>query len=499
MSMHANHLASTDALSIAIQSLPQLPRIVQYEDDYDEKVRSIKVADTTESIQLHVAGQALTLKLARYSARIRPLMRAFLLFSLQTKAPHSVVNLFATTAPVPETVLEGLAMAEPLAARREWIAVVARFSTDACSSLKAFLAFLCQVRFGHWTPLHAGFVSRALPVKGRDPYSTVRSGESFLAIGEEAKLVRWIDAQAATASTLNKHEAALASLVTCAYQFGMRPKQLGLIRKRDCSVRFSDEDGSAIVVLTFRMIKQRDPQLAKLPLHRKVKREWAPLLSVLYSHRAADEDDSFLFGFSSRAKLSNALIAQLDEILPDGGRVAYDLRHSMAQRLVDGGASHEELASALGHSELRTGSVYFRASANQAELVNKALGVSETYRTVAKIAAERFIDANELAALRGDQQVAGVPHGVPIAGIGGCKTGQPSCQYNPVTACYGCPKFMPVRDVALHEQVLKDFRGIVLFYKDIGHGETASPAYLQLQRTISEVQGVISELKGSHD
>lgn len=426
-------------------------------------------------------------------------MRVFLLFSLQTKAPHSVVNLFATTAPIPSTVLEGLAMAEPLTARREWSAIVALYSSDSCSSFKALLAFLCQVRFGHWTPLHAGFVSRALLVKGRDPYSTVRSGESFLTIGEDAKLVRWIDAQAAMALTLSKQDAALASLVTCAYQIGMRPKQLGLLRKRDCSVRFSDDDGSPIVVLTFRMIKQRDPQLAMLPLHRKVKREWAPLLSVLYSHMIEDDDDSFLFGFSSRAKLSAALIAQLDEILPDGGRVTYDLRHSMAQRLVDGGASHEELASALGHSGVSTGAVYFRASANQAELVNKALGVSETYRMVAKIAADQFIDANELAALQGEQQIAGVPHGVPIAGIGGCKTGQPSCQYNPVTACYGCPKFMPVRDLLLHEQVLKEFRGIVLFYKNIGHGETASPAYLQLQRTLSEVQAVISELKASHD
>jgi len=162
---------------------------------------------------------------------------------------------------------------------------------------------------------------------------------------------------------------------------------------------------------------------------------------------------------------------------------------------VDSGASHEELAAAMGHSELRTGLVYFRASANQAELVNKALGISETYRTVARIATERFIDESELAKLRGDQQVGGVPHGIPISGIGGCESGQPSCPFNPVTACYGCPKFMPVRDLALHEQVLKDFRSIVLFYKDVGHGEVASPAYLQLQRTISEVQGVIRELE----
>jgi integrase len=499
MNMLSSPLSASDPFLAAIQSLPPLPRVIQYEDDYDEKIRSIKVDESADGIKIHVSGSAANLNLTRFSARIRPLMRSLLLSSLQTKAPHSVVNLFATTAPLPAEVIEGLALAEPLAARREWAAATALFSSDACNALKAMLAFLCQVRFGHWTPLHASFVSRAFPVRGRDPYSTVRSGESFIAIGEEARLVRWIDAQALAASSLTKHEAELASLVICSYQFGMRPKQLGMIRKRDCSIRISEEDGSAIVTLAFRMIKQRDVELAKLPINCKVKREWAQLLVALTAHKAQDDDNSFLFGFRSRSSLSVALIATLDEILPDEGRAAYDLRHSMAQRLVDSGASHEELAAALGHSNLRSALVYFRGSANQAELVNKALGVSETYRTVARIATEKFIDADELAGLRGDQQIGGVPHGIPISGIGGCKTGQPSCQYNPVTACYGCPKFMPVRDLALHEQVLKDFRSVVLLYKGTGHGETSSPAYLQLQRTISEVQGVILKLKGAND
>lgn len=166
----------------------------------------------------------------------------------------------------------------------------------------------------------------------------------------------------------------------------------------------------------------------------------------------------------------------------------------MAQRMVDAGASQEELAAALGHSVLRTGLVYFQSSANQAELVNQALAVSPTYNAVLKIAKAKFIEREELMTLRGDQQVAGVPHGIPIAGIGGCTTGQPLCPYNPVTACYGCPKFMPVNDVSVHEQVLRELRQVVIQFKDIGHGELKSPAYLQLQRTLSQVDAVIDEL-----
>ena len=446
---------------------------------------------------MHVSGTTHTLQLDRYEQRIRPLMRAYLLSALQTKAPASVLSEYGLTAPIDSTDIERLAIAQPMNARQLWPAIVAKYVPGACIALKALMSFLCQVRFCNWTPLHQEFLSRSFPVPGRDLYSTVRSGECFLTVDEESRLVRWIDDAAIAAPAMSKASLEVACLVTCSYQMGMRPKQLGLIRKRDCSVRFSAEDDSAIVHLEFRMLKQRDPTLSRLPLLRKVKREWAPLFSELLRKKSGDDDDSFLFGFRSSIAVSTALISQLGRIIPGGGRIAYDLRHSMAQRLVDSGASHEELAAAMGHSELRTGLVYFRASANQAELVNKALGVSETYRTVARIANEKFIDESELAKLRGDQQIAGVPHGIPIAGIGGCKSGQPSCPLNPVTACYGCPKFMPVRDRALHEQVLKDFRSIVLFYRDVGHGEVASPAYLQLQRTISEVQGVIRELEGA--
>ncbi|MFZ3127306.1 MAG: site-specific integrase [Rhodoferax sp.] len=489
-----------DRFTDAVAALPPLPRVIHYEDDYDEKVRSVKVDECVDSVTLHVSGSKQTLWFTRFDERIRTLIRIYFLNSIQEKAPASVFTYFSLLTGIVAEDIETSALCEPNRFRNGWLGLTAKYSSGELLALKGLLAFLCNVRFGPWTPLHAEFISRALPVQGRDNYSTVRSGDAFLTIEEEANLVRWMDMAALQAQNMDKATSELACLVVCSYQFGMRPKQLGMARKRECSVRISPEDNSAIVHLTFRMVKQRDAALSGLLLHRKVKREWAPLFVTLMNHKELDTSDSFLFGFSSRMSLSNALIGTLAEILPESGRrVAYDLRHSMAQRLVDSGASHEELAAAMGHARLESGLVYFRATANQAELVNKALGISDTYQAVAKIAANKFITPDDLAALKGDQQVAGVPHGIPIAGIGGCTTGQSSCPYNPVTACYGCPKFMPVRDLALHEQVLDEFRGIVHFYQDIGRGETHSPAYLQLQRTISEVQGVIRELRGANE
>jgi hypothetical protein len=140
--------------------------------------------------------------------------------------------------------------------------------------------------------------------------------------------------------------------------------------------------------------------------------------------------------------------------------------------------------------------VYFTASANQNERVNKALGISDIYSSVARISRDKYISVDELSRLKDEQQIAGVPHGIPIAGIGGCSSGQPLCPSNPILACYGCHKFMPVHEIGIHEQVLDDFRNIINTFRGASRDEQSSPAFLQLQHTISSVQAIIEEIKG---
>lgn len=487
--------AEGDPFTAAVANLPPLPKTIVYEDDYTEKRFSLRVDESEERVRLSAGGSQVTLDFLSYEPRVRGLIRVFLLGALLDYSATTISYWHYGLRSVPAQQIEDIAMSNPAQVRTKWPLLRDSLSTDTLLALKRLIEFLCTCRFGLWEPLYQALGAH-LPLPRRDAYAVVRAGDCFLELDEEAALVRWIDDAALNAERLPPKELVAACLVACAYQFGMRPIQLGMLRKRDCSVRTSTEDGTPIVHLTFRTVKQQDEQASRLPLLRKVKREWAPLLSTLFATLKDAPSDSFLFGLTSRNKASSALIAALAAALPARRRVGYDLRHSMAQRMVDAGASQEELAAALGHTHLKTGLVYFRASANQAELVNKALGLSETYQTVAKIAADRFISEEELEHLKGEQQIAGVPHGIPIAGIGGCKTGQPSCPYNPVTACYGCPKFMPVRDVALHEQVLKDFRGVVNEFRVAGAGDQESPAYLQLRRTIAEVQAVINQLEG---
>ncbi len=54
---------------------------------------------------------------------------------------------------------------------------------------------------------------------------------------------------------------------------------------------------------------------------------------------------------------------------------------------------------------------------------------------------------------------------------------------------------MPLHDKTMHERVLAEMREVVIFFDQSSRGDTRSPAYLQLQRTIAEIQAVIVELE----
>jgi hypothetical protein len=177
---------------------------------------------------------------------------------------------------------------------------------------------------------------------------------------------------------------------------------------------------------------------------------------------------------------------------------ATDLRHTAAQRLADAGASNEELAEFLGHSDSSTCLVYYRTSYNQAERVNRAFAKSAIYQKVAQIAQNKYISEAELKQLKDDQQIAGVFFGVPIAGIGACTCGQPLCPSNPVTACYTCPKFLPCNDLSVHTSLLKSVRHTISMFEHFSRGESHAPAAGQLSATVMAIEEVINDLEGAH-
>jgi len=497
--MNQAHNMQADFFEQPNWEVPDFPSVIRYHDEFLDKVCTIHSPAKSDVWKISHNGRAEYLDFRFLGVEIRPLLKHWCCNQLQSLSVGSARTNMQRLQEISQVDLVEILKSTPKSVRTIWNSTLAKeYSIRIFSALKNILYYFCKFSMNGWSNQYEEFLS-TLPLPFSDKYANLRTGDVFLAVEEEAVLVSHFDrlSQKITDTHLLVHEEDLrdTAVLICSFQFGLRPMQIGMLRLRDVRIWKEVDDEIPAVHLTFKMIKQRSSAKA-LPLPRRVKREWAPIFVALYE-RAKNSDmkatDHF-FSVTSAQETSQIILRITGRLLPEP-RSATDLRHTAAQRLVDAGANQEELAEFMGHSDVETGLIYFQTSANQAERVNKALGISQVYTQVAKIAHDRFIGQEELDTLKGDQQIGAVPHGIPIAGIGACSTGQPSCPSNPVMACYGCFKFMPLNDPEIHKQVLADFRSVVKFFSDSSKEERNSPAHMQLQRTISNVQSVIAELE----
>ncbi|WP_222564420.1 site-specific integrase [Novilysobacter antarcticus] len=488
------------ALRDIVSQLPPLPSVVRYYDNYADQQRSIRDPSSTKRFSVRANGLVSTLSFDSASEHLAFLLKhAFIYLLAEDLAARTASSYIQAGIRLDASDVGNFLGGGPTKVQSHWVTLSSRaLQRDVYLCLKTFLRVLCKYRIGGWNESYLGMIS-ALPLPFLDKYSSVRSGNAFISANDEAAVVRFLNETAlrSAKASIDDDDLRDAAMLLCCYQFGMRPIQIAMLTLRDIRVRNDPLEDFRTVHLTFHMVKQRTATATR-PLQRRVKREWTPILAQVNLRARASNQDMGAKAFGMKSTTEASLrIASLLSSLVEGRASAVHLRHTAAQRLVDAGASHEELAEFLGHSDTTTALVYYETSANQAERVNKALGISEIYQRVARIAHDRFIGHEELAQLKESQQIGGAPHGVPIAGIGGCTSGQAACPYNPILSCYGCRKFMPIHDVQMHSKVLSDFRGVARFFHDSSRGDAASPAYLQLERTIAEVQAVVAELEGS--
>lgn len=493
-----------DVIDQVVAGLPVLPSVIRYYDDFDDVQHSIRDPADRAVFELAINGRTIRVDFTRFADTHAVLLKHVFLFLLgEDLSVSTAANYVIAASHLAFDDVTDIVRAGPIGITAVWTRLrVSEMPLLAYILAKALLRLLCRHRLQGWSDTYDIYITTALPLPARDAYAGVRSGDVFLSADEEAAIVRHLDemAEALTSSVETVHENVCdAGMLLCAYQFAMRPIQIAMLSIRNVRIWQEAPEALPTVHLTFHMAKQRSNSKRK-PLTRRVKREWVPIFVAICARRQAEgvAGPTRFFAVESNYEAGVRIASLVRKLIgSDDLGTATDLRHTAAQRLVDAGASHEELAEFMGHSHVQTGLVYYETSASHAERVNRALGASDLYRRVAKIAHDRFISQEGLSRLKGEQQIAGVPHGVPIAGIGGCTSGQPACPYNPITSCYGCPKFMPLHDKAMHERVLVEMREVVMFFDQSSRGDTSSPAYLQLQRTIAEIQAVITEMEGN--
>jgi integrase len=485
-----------ESIKSVLTNVPPVPAVVRYYDDFSDSYSQVADACSSDQWTLSFDGRRAILDFRVFDLEFRGLIKAWCSVLLAQLSPVSAEYYLARISTVPIGQLASLLTCEPREIRSEWKRLHSANRTyGELIALKSFLNFMCEFCIASWGPGWHDLV-RQLPLPKIDKYASVRVGDVFLGVEEEAAIIRYIDRVCADVRArpdrIRDDVLEPAAILTCAYQFGFRPKQIAMLEMRNIRIWKDGVDDRPAVHLTFVMIKQQSKNQV-FPMVRRVKREWGRLFEELFGRAQTKGLVGADHVFCRTPKEVGKVLADIAEAVLEQRRTGTEFRHTAAQRLVDAGASEEELAAFLGHSDLNTGLIYFRSSASQGERVNQALGVSAVYQRVVKIAHDRFISAKELVELKGDQQIAGVPHGVPIAGIGGCAVGQPSCPFNPILSCYGCPKFMPVADASVHKKVLEDLRDVMKFFYASSRAERGSPAF-QLEETISTVQAVLSEL-----
>lgn len=480
-------------------NLPPLPTVIRYYDDFSDSYDQVTESDQSYRWRIHFDGRSNFLDFINFDPPVRRLVRCWCAFVLSDLSPITAYKYLEGLRRVPLDRMIGLITSSPQNVRSQWKELHgSNLPYGTFAPLASLLAFLCRFSIGAWEPQWLDLISQ-LPYPRVDKYASVRVGDVFITTTEEAAIVRHIDAVCARIKerpeAISDDRIEETAILVCSHQFGLRSKQIAMLEMRNIRIWNDGLEDCPAVHLTFTMIKQRSAKRV-FPMVRKVKREWSPLFTELFQRAQRKGLAGTDHVFHRTPNECGKAIGDLTESVAQR-RTAPELRHTAAQRLVDAGASEEELAAFMGHSDLNTGLIYFQSSPAQAERVNRALGISATYQRVVKIAHDRFITPQELADLKGDQQIGGVPHGIPIAGIGGCSQGQPTCPYNPVMSCYGCRRFMPTVDVAIHQGVLADLRGVIKFFYTESRGERGSPAF-QLERTISNVQAVIDELGAVH-
>jgi hypothetical protein len=269
-------------------------------------------------------------------------------------------------------------------------------------------------------------------------------------LNQQALVINYLDECAAELGRLDMLSIWNACVLMLSFQYGLRPGQIARIETRDVRIF---ETGA--VHISIWITKQRNRRKA-VRVVRRIKREWGPLFTAYIERRGANESDDpdRLFGLTP-GKIGDCLAELFQEIAGERW-TATDARHTAAQRLADAGVPHVALSEFLIHACTRTANVYFNASPTQAQRVNEALAISPIYAAIAEVARTRTIDKKTLLGLPEDKQIGGVPHGIPIAGIGGCDIGQSLCSKNPVLSCYTCRRFLPLNDPTIHERVVMD-------------------------------------------
>lgn len=505
-------LKSTDLISGSLESfhasLPTLPSIIRYYDDFSDETKSIKTNEETWVFRIDAEKKSIIWK--QFPVGIAEILKHFINWSVSKHDATSVLTDLIVINAHSDWVSKILKLftLSLIEIKENWeLQVLSTVMPHQALFARRISMFMCDYELGNWGATEKEFVKgwswfpKTVKVQKTEYWqlqnlSTDEIGliqTYFDTLSEECiRSQKNIDVDTLRNASI---------FYWCMYN-AFRPMQIACLDYEDVVVRNNDQKSDIAVHATFYMAKQRQAS-EKMPMPRKIKRNWAILMAKWHEHRtehsaiieSKSERKSSFFGLTPR-EISLSITNTVFEIV--GRKITPTmLRHFAAQRCVDSGASQLLLAEFMGHKDISTGLIYFENSPTQASRVNTALGLSPVYKKVSEIACGTFIDKDELNALPDDNQIGGANHGIAFAGIGGCQLGQSLCQLNPAINCYTCPKFLPLNDELIHTNIGAELRAVVDAFVRSGRNDESNPAFMQLKHTLETIRAIVESLKSS--
>lgn len=349
-----------DRVGAVLQVLPPLPSALRYHDDYLDETHSLRDLASKDCWHIQCDGQISTLDFRQFSEHFRHLIKHVIVDMLGksdvtyvTIRFSSMVRAFALLGD--SLILNSLLLTPP-AVRSYWIEKVAPIlSNKDGNGIKSLLRSFCALCVGPWKIGLEDYIA-LLPVSKIDIYKTVRTGDCFIPIDQQSRIVDYFDELAMFVSArpdqIDISDLRDASVLIVSHQHGLRPGQIARIRVPD--VRFHS---TGAVHFSAVLLKQRRGEALRR-VTRRVKREWCPLF-IEYDRRrrllgAPDGVARDAFFMLTPAGVTY-LVKNLSERLTGEGWTPTELRHTAAQRLADAGISHMALSEFMGHASIRTG------------------------------------------------------------------------------------------------------------------------------------------------
>lgn len=280
--------------------LPRLPSLLRYHDEFTDSIHSIRDPEKSSAFELRVYGESRILHFTKLTPECALIFKHVFAFIISQGLSIGTAYNYVYYAHelTPENIVS------LVTARPTGIGVVWKFlrglelQPQAYKAAKSLLHLLCTYRLHGWSYDYRAFISTALPLPVVDKYAAVRSGDVFLSPDEEALIVRHLDIMTERIRGLQfiRHkEIESAGMLLCAYQFAMRPVQIGMLDLKHVRIWNDETSAEQSVHLTFHMAKQRGAT-NRIPLTRRVKREWVPIFSNIHARLNKPIQDLYILG-----------------------------------------------------------------------------------------------------------------------------------------------------------------------------------------------------------